>query len=137
MPSAFLIKSFQSVGAVGAENIAVGLGEGVTFDSATFVGVGEAVGVGSRTFVGAGEGDGIDVGSFLITTPLFQIIFLPLLMHMYLTLETVFVAPTLLHFVPEIVAEKAVGVERINEASSEPIRTIRLKPALTRTEYLG
>ena len=64
MPSAFLIKSFQSVGAVGGENIAVGLGEGVTFGSATFVGVGEAVGVGSRTFVGAGEGDGIDVGSF-------------------------------------------------------------------------
>ena len=137
MPSAFLIKSFQSVGAVGGENIAVGLGEGVTFGSATFVGVGEAVGVGSRTFVGIGEGVGEGVIGSFTATPLLQISFLPLLIQVNLRLLIVFVALTLLHFVPEIVAENAVGVERINDPSSEPIRTMRLKPALTQTEYLG
>ena len=103
-------------------------------------GDGEGVAVGSVvTFVGLGAGDDVGVGvcnavggtAGFTTTPLFQISFLPLLMQVYLTLLTVFVELILLHFVPEIDAEKAAGVERINEASSEPIRTMRLKPALT------
>ena len=112
------------IGAAGP--VGFGDGEGVAVGSVLgfiWLGVGKGVGVG----VGAAVG----VGARFTATPLFQVSFLPLLMQVYLTLLTVFVALTLLHFVPEIVAEKAVGVERINEASSEPIRTIRLKPALT------
>jgi hypothetical protein len=105
----------------------------------------EGVAVGPVVaFVGLGAGDDAGVGvcnavgeiAGFITRPLFQTKFFPDFTQVYLTLAMVLVAVNLLHLVPEIVAEKAVGVERINEASSEPIRTMRLKLALTRTEYL-
>jgi hypothetical protein len=48
-----------------------------------------------------------------------------------LMLATVLVALTLLHFVPEIVAEKAEVVESSSAAMSEPIRAARFEPALT------
>ena len=105
----------------------VGFGDGESVGSAVFVGFGEGdgVGVGSGAFVGVGVATGF------IATPLFQINFFPLLMQVYLLLATVLVAPTLLHFVPEIVAEDALLVERMSAAMSEPIRAARLEPAFT------
>ena len=103
-------------------------------------GDGEGVAVGSVVaFVGLGAGDDVGVGvcndvggtAGFTTTPLFQISFLPLLMQVYLTLAIILVAVSLLHFVPEIVAEDAVVVESTSARDSSPIRVARLKIALT------
>ena len=111
---------------VEAGPVGFGDGEGVAVGSVLgfiWLGVGEGVGVGVGTAVG--------VGARFTATPLFHTKFLPLLMQVYLTLLTVFVALTLLHFVPEIVAEKAVVVESTSARDSDPISVTRLKIALT------
>jgi hypothetical protein len=60
----------------------VGVGEavGVGVDEAVGVGVDEAVGVGVDEAVGVGVDEGV---GFAIATPLSQISFLPLLIHVY------------------------------------------------------
>ena len=60
--------------------------------------------------VGVALTDGLGVAVAVITGPFFQISFVPDLTQTYLTLETVFEVPTLVHFVPEIVAAWA-GIE--------------------------
>jgi hypothetical protein len=87
--------------------------------------------IGAAGPVGFGDGEGVGLTTGFTATPLFQINFFPLLMQVYLMLATVLVALTLLHFVPEIVAEKAEVVESSSAAKSEPIRATRLEPAFT------
>ena len=84
------------------------------------------VAVADAEFVGVGLFDAtavaLGVGVILIAFPLFQISFLPDLTQKYLTPPVVLVIPTLVHFVPAIVAA-CTGVENAdrNTAASRTV----------------
>ena len=103
MPSAFFTKSVQLVGAVGATKAGVaGVG----------VGLEDSAGTGFAVLVGLG--DGTEIGLVATEVPLFQISFLPDLIHVYLIFEIVFVEFILVQEAPEIEAEFAGISEKTN-----------------------
>ena len=94
--------------------VGLGLGEAVGEAVGLTLGDGEAIGVG--LILGDGTGD-------LIATPLFQINFLPDLMHVYLIPADFAVAPSLLQVVPGFGAAVANG--EIMPSNKPKVRSVR------------
>lgn len=121
------------------DKVKVGVGEGVGLGLGLGdgVGVGEGVGLGLGLGVGVGEGksDLLELGAGLgtgdlIATPLFQISFIPDLIHVYLMPAEFEVTPSLLHVAPGFGAAEAIGgmIASTKETNSRTWCLVRIAP---------
>ena len=90
-------------------------------------GVGVGVGVADVVAVALGEVEAFAVGDALTFTlvPLFQTKFFPDFTQKYLTPPVVLVEPTLVHFVPAIVAAFEVEMPVKNKSATDAVAKIR------------
>ena len=94
--------------------------------------LGELEGIGVA--LGETEGKGVEVlagvgyaAGFLITKPLFQINLVPCLMQVYLIFETILVALTLVHLVPEMAPfAKLIGKRATETVIANILVTLRI-----------
>lgn len=117
------------------DRVKVGVGEGVGLGLGDGVGVGEGVGLGLGVGVGEGNSDLLELGAGvgagdLIATPLFQISFIPDLIHVYLMPAEFEVAPSLLHVAPGFGAAEAIGgmIASTKETNSRTWCLLRITP---------